>query len=284
PFRLSLDAGERPKGGFGDDRVFRSRKALQQFADPSITGCFTVEIGIAQGDASVANQASPLGSLHSAAAKKAAELRFVHFRQPLESRQKQRFLGRFRSLLLSGLREALQAFRLSLGRRVLIERRGKSPRTEFFARGYGSPAVPGAYILANVATEHMAAHGLAQLLRNRAAQLDREIGDAAARIHDVWFHESLRGTCLDAAAAASAQVWRRQGAIFHSGGKIQRGENRSEKNPRTQALIQKQRILTQPAEACIFGENSLLQGSRVRVNASVEGLVKTLAESGHQLS
>src|SRR5260370_22048950 len=107
PFRLSLDAGKRPKGGFGDDRVFRRRKALQQSADPSISGCFAVEVGIAQRDASVANQASPLGSLHSAALKEAAEFRFVHFRQPLESRQKQRFLGRFRSLLLSGLREAL---------------------------------------------------------------------------------------------------------------------------------------------------------------------------------
>src|SRR5712664_533215 len=86
PFRLSLDAGERPKGGIRDDGVFRGRKTLQQFADPSITGCFAVEIGIAQSDASVANQASPLGPLHSAATKKTAELHFVDFRQPLEPR------------------------------------------------------------------------------------------------------------------------------------------------------------------------------------------------------
>ena len=44
---------------------------LQQFADPLMVGCSAVELGIAQSDASVANQAPPLGALDRAAVENA---------------------------------------------------------------------------------------------------------------------------------------------------------------------------------------------------------------------
>src|SRR5712692_7415751 len=122
-------------------------------------------------------------------------------------------------------------FCLAVLRRHTFERGGKRSRTEFFERSCGRAAVPGTNVLANVAAEHVVADGFAQLAGNRAAQLDREIGDATARIHDVGFYKSLRGTRVDTAAAASAQIWRRQNAIFQGWRKIQGSEDRAEKNP-----------------------------------------------------
>src|SRR5712692_3486311 len=119
-------------------------------------------------------------------------------------------------------------FCLAVLRRHTFERGGKRSRAEFFVLSCGRAAVPGTNVLANVAAEHVAAYGLAQLAGNRAAQLDGEIGDATARIHDVGFYKSLRGTRVDTAAAGSAQIWRRENAILQSWGEIQGGEDRAE--------------------------------------------------------
>src|SRR5207302_9992644 len=72
--------------------------------------------------------------------------------------------------------------------------------------------VPGADILADVASEDMASDAVAQLLifRKRAALLNREIRDALIRIELVRRNERVRGTSLDASRATAAAIRRRQ--------------------------------------------------------------------------
>src|SRR5207248_7792552 len=82
--------------------------------------------------------------------------------------------------------------------------RRQGSRLKLRKRGDRSPAVPWANILTNVAAKDVIAHGLAQILRNAAAQLDSQVRNALARVHHVWLHKRLCGTCFDAAHAAPA--------------------------------------------------------------------------------
>ena len=70
------------------------------------------------------------------------------------------------------------------------------------------PPVPGADILADVASENLPAQMRAQLLRNGAALFDREIGNAEARVHLVGGDQRSGRTRIEAARATAATVGR----------------------------------------------------------------------------
>src|SRR5271170_3107978 len=150
--------------------------------------------GICQSDAGVAHQAAPLGALYGTSAKGCAESVFAHGGQPFKTGQEERF------------------FVVSLGNdrgRLLWDGRGRlweSSWLKFFGlRDWGAP-IPGADVLANVTAEDVTAHGLAQGLGNGAAKLDRQVGDAEARIHHVGFDERSRGAGIDAFCARAAEI------------------------------------------------------------------------------
>src|SRR5579859_572993 len=88
-FARLFDAGESPKGRFRDEGILRGRQSAQKAGNPVMNERSGVKLRVAQSDASIAKQAAPFGALHGAAAEQAAELCFVHGRQPLQPRQKQ---------------------------------------------------------------------------------------------------------------------------------------------------------------------------------------------------
>src|ERR1019366_9004178 len=126
-------------------------------------------------------------------------------------------------------------------------------------RGDGRFAVPGADVLADVAADNGVAHLCAKFFRDRAAQLDSEIGDAAARVENIRRGECLRGAGVEAARAGAAQIgggrlgWVERGR--ESGFEIEGGENDSEKKPRAELPIDEAGIFCEPAEACILGHD-----------------------------
>src|ERR1035438_6268906 len=77
-------------------------------------------------------------------------------------------------------------------------------------------AVPWTNLLADVASENVRPHPLAMLLRDRAAQLNREVRNAAPRIErpsvaiaGAVRHKCLRRTGVDATGARPAAIRRR---------------------------------------------------------------------------
>src|SRR5690242_13861001 len=70
--------------------------------------------------------------------------------------------------------------------------------------------VPGADVLADVATKNMMAERRPQLLRDAAAFFNGEISDAAARIELAGSDKRLRRTRIEAARTASASVRSRE--------------------------------------------------------------------------
>src|SRR5690606_7647025 len=65
-------------------------------------------------------------------------------------------------------------------------------------------AIEGADLLADVAAEDPAPDRRPQRARDGAAQLDGEVGDAAARVERVGVDEGARGAGVEAGAAAAA--------------------------------------------------------------------------------
>src|SRR5438105_2859570 len=66
--------------------------------------------------------------------------------------------------------------------------------------------VPRANVLADVAAEEPVAEGCAEFARDGAAELNREIADAARGVENVGLRESLRRTGVEAGAAGAAVV------------------------------------------------------------------------------
>src|SRR5205823_14351245 len=85
-----------------------------------------------------------------------------------------------------------------------LRRRWRRGRRRF-ARD-GRVAIPGADFLTDVAAEEPLADRRVELLRNRAAVLDRQVGDAAARVERVRRVERRRRTGVEAGRARPAAV------------------------------------------------------------------------------
>src|SRR5688572_15562666 len=124
--------------------------------------------------------------------------------------------------------------------------------------------VPRAEELAIVAAEDSVADGLAQRLRYRTAQLDREIRDAAAGIELVRSDDRLRGADVEAGAAGPAVV-----GHGHVRRQRQVGVELAEQEPRSVA-IEQIRVLADPPKACIASERLLEHGRAVDEDAIAE--------------
>lgn len=72
--------------------------------------------------------------------------------------------------------------------------------------GGRSLLVPGTYILADIATEDLPPHVRAELLRNRAAQLDGQVRDTSRRIHLIGSREGFGGASIETARAGTAAI------------------------------------------------------------------------------
>src|ERR1700739_1129245 len=153
---LSLDARERPAGRFSDYGVAAPRQPLQRPGNLSIPVRIRLHAVIAKGNASITHQALPFCSLDWTASKQFAKLLLRQTRDPQQVRQEQ-------SLLTGCAIECCERARLKL----------RQPSSRRFP-------VPGANILADIAAKNVPTHGRAKLLRNRSAELNRQIRDAAA--------------------------------------------------------------------------------------------------------
>src|ERR1035438_911550 len=113
--------------------------------------------------------------------------------------------------------------------------------------GDGGSGVPWAHVLADVAAEDVAAVAGAPVFGNPAAQLNRQIRDAQARIDRVTaakWHDGLGGTGIDAAAASAAAIGRRSVGLD-----IERNQQFAQKEPRPARLVDEAGILADPAQA-----------------------------------
>ncbi len=118
--------------------------------------------------------------------------------------------------------------------------------------------VPGAIELAVVAAVDAVADGLAELDRNRAAQFDRQVRNAPARIELVRSDDRLCRTHVDARAAGSAMAAcrgvRRQRQV-----RIQFAE----KKPRSGIFVDQVRVFADPAEPGFLGNRFLEYGRAI---------------------
>ena len=125
--------------------------------------------------------------------------------------------------------------------------------------------VPGADELAVVASEDPVADRGSQRLGNRAVVLDREVGNAAARIELVGRRDRAGRAGGQAGAAAAAAV--RRARVY---GERQVGEQFAEHEERAGALVDEVRVLADPAKAGIARERLLHDGRRIDERAVAE--------------
>src|SRR5882757_9880835 len=118
--------------------------------------------------------------------------------------------------------------------------------------------VPRANELAIVATIDAIAEGLAKLDGNRAAELDGEIGNAAARIEFVGSDDGLRGTNVETGLTAPAVIGGRRVA-----GQGEIGEDFAEKEPGSGGAMNQVGMFADPPESSVASEGFFENGSAV---------------------
>src|SRR5450432_704532 len=116
-------------------------------------------------------------------------------------------------------------------------------RLKFRSVARGSFAVPRAYILADVAPKDLVSHARAHVLGDRAALFDGQIGNAAVRVQLIGRHQRISGTGFDAARATAASIRCRQ-----IGFKLQRSQDDTQEQPRSQLLINDAGVLSNPPD------------------------------------
>ena len=107
----------------------------------------------------------------------------------------------------------------------------------------GREFIPGADCQAIITTIDAIAHGLAELLRDRAVMFDREVGDAAPRIQPIGRREGLGGADIKAARARAAMI-----NFCRISAEIERGVNLAQKQPGPMGAGDKIGVLTLPAQ------------------------------------
>ena len=140
------------------------------------------------------------------------------------------------------------------------------PGREAGLGGGGGEPVPGAHELAVVAAEDPVADGGTQLDRDRPRVLDREVGDAPARVELVRSHDRTGRADVDARPAAPAVV--RRGA---AGGQGEVGVELAEEEPRARPRVDEIGVLPDPAKARVAGEGPLENGGAVDECPVAEG-------------
>src|SRR5206468_168636 len=129
-----------------------------------------------------------------------------------------------------------------------------------FTRRRGE-AIPRADLLAHVAAEDPVADERPQIARDRALELDREVGDAEPSVELVGRDDRAGRAGRDAAGARAAALTRERGVG------IERPvhEDLAEQEPRAEPLRQHSGVLADPAEARALGPAALEDRSRVAV-------------------
>lgn len=141
------------------------------------------------------------------------------------------------------------------------------PRPAVFFTTDRSTPVPGTDLLADVTTEDLPSYRLAKLFRNTAFLFDGEIGDTARSIHLTRSNESLRGTGVDTARAASATVCSQM--RYSLCGNRNRSDNDSKQHPRPQLLMNQAGIFAYPSQTGLRGHTPLKDGAGVDVATCV---------------
>src|SRR5207237_1080258 len=119
--------------------------------------------------------------------------------------------------------------------------------------------------LAVVASIDAVAHERTQLFGDRPEVLDREIGDAAARVELVRSDDRARGADVDAALARAA-VRARGGVGFER----KTDEELAEKEVRARIARKEERVLAAPSEPALRGERDFHHRSAIGEDAIVE--------------
>jgi len=120
-------------------------------------------------------------------------------------------------------------------------------------------AVPRANILADVASEQPLPHFAPQVVRDRAAQLDRQVTDAPPAVELVWPDECVGRAGVEAASTRAAVV----GGVRLVVIQFEVGEQRAQKDPTAQPLVDEHGVLADPTDAGQSREVALEQRCRV---------------------
>ncbi len=144
--------------------------------------------------------------------------------------------------------------------------------------GFGE-AVPGADDLAVVAAEHAVADLVAQLDRDRAFQLDGQVGNAAPRIQYPFADEGFRGADVQAGVATAAVV--ACDRLVDGQGDID--EQLAEEEPAAGLAVEQQGVLADPAEPGLLRGGLLQHRRAVDEGAETEGADHLLNALGQLL-
>src|SRR5690606_39646768 len=158
--------------------------------------------------------------------------------------------------------EALRAPAEQLDQRSRVE---PAARREIAGRPRLCEAIPWTGELAVVAAVDAVADRRAKRLRNRAFQLDRQVGDAAARVDAVRRDDGAGWARVDAAHAAAAVI----------GGRLRRrqrqvGIQRAQEEGRAATRLDQQRVLAAPAQPGAARELDLQDRCRIAEHAVAE--------------
>ena len=132
------------------------------------------------------------------------------------------------------------------------------PRLERLLRCRPCESVPRARELAVIAPVDAIAHGTAQLDRDCALELDREVGDAAPCVQPVGRDDGAGGAGRDAGAAAAAV----SGACGVDG-QLQIHVDLAQKEIRARVALDQIRVFADPAQARVACERLLQHGRAV---------------------
>lgn len=109
----------------------------------------------------------------------------------------------------------------------------------------------------------MGTHAGAKLLRNRAALLDREIGNAAIGVELIGRQDRIGRTGFDATRASAATI--RSGEI---GFEIERCQDYAKKQPRASLLIDEAGVFSEPSNTRVFCKHAFDNRTGVDIAAS----------------
>src|SRR5205823_11528146 len=124
--------------------------------------------------------------------------------------------------------------------------------------------IPRTHFLADVAAVYVRADGGTHCLGDVAAQLDREIRDAAIRVEDARRDDRTGRTRLEAQRARAAAIERREVDLER-----QTANDHAEENPRSDLGIDDAGVLPDPPDAGVLRIDALLHRSCVDVGASL---------------
>ena len=143
---------------------------------------------------------------------------------------------------------------------------------EPLARGSARGGPPGrrlvrsrAGLLADVAAEDVVADPLLDVIRDRAAVLDRPVGEASARVEDARLDEGLRRAGLQASDAGAASLGDRL-----VGRKVEVGQDLGEQEIGARLRIDQAAVLADPSQARLGRERPFGEGSRIHADAVAE--------------